>query len=324
MVYELGSGGVMHVEHPKLSYGEMVELSKVYPIERSDHIGNLHPAALITVTDPNVSGCQILVDSNNGDDREYFPRHLIFQGTKTPMAPASRGTMVVRHLVAEPSKENQSVLAATTAQLGLPSITVGDSLVDVHVRALRKVAHNTEILTNADLMARNPEASLAMMGFLLANKALKRSVGKDGRIAENVPEIDDLRAEGVYGIDDTTPLDQGVMLPLPGILALDIVDNAARGQDKLYHQAGCDMRIYTHNRPLMELVALTVGAGLRAANIKEAPLYAVLDTANLANIVQAMDGPTANSQYDAQAMRSRDEFYQVEPSAYDMPIWNET
>jgi hypothetical protein len=312
----------LSVEHPRFTYGDLVELSQDNTIERSDHVGNLHPASLITVTDPNVRCRQVLVDSNNGDDREYRPRHIIFKTKRIPLAPNSHGTVILNNLKVKTDELHIEEARKITEHLGLESVKVGDSIAGLHLHALKSSASNSKIKTNSEIMETIPEAVNEMALYLAENSQIRRYVREDGKFVEdsNIDEKD-VKHLGIYGLNDVSGSTHGILIPLSGILALDIVENAYLGTERLLHQAGSDMRRYTHDEELMGLVAKVSSIGAMAIGVNELPLYSVIDTAGLSDIVDDIfDKPI--SQYDA--IYNRIEYgtvFTVPESSYDLPLW---
>lgn len=298
------------VIHPRFRYGDLVELSEQgHSIERSDHIGNLHASGLITATDPNVKTRQLLVNTSNGDDTEYYPRHILVDDIKFPLATKSQGTTIVGKIKINCTEKILDDVSSHLHSLDISPLIFGQNMADIHIEALRSASNNSEILTKRDMVKQIPQAVRSMMQFVARNEGVTRYVQGDGKIQHSKGSITEatLSKIGIYGLENENGGEQiyeGALIPLAASLAMDIVYNASLGNEIIYHQAGSDMRRYTHNPDLMRMVALIAGIGLKKLGIDSAPIYNVVDTANIAHIANNIKLPEnirhdVSSQYDA-------------------------
>lgn len=322
MIVKSENGGELRVEYPRLTPQHLIKLTEAGElIERSDHVGNQHISALMTITDPRIKVRQMLVDTTNGNDREYRPRHVKIFGQLVPICPDDKQLLNVRHLRFEPNTKSSERLSHLPT-MKLPNI--GEPIVRTHQASLKKVSEGkSTVVTLTDVIGNNAETSTLVMGHLSNIGLIKRSVTDAGRILhlEATPSVQE---SGIFGINDSSGPYAGTLLPLEGMMALDLVLAARAGVDDVFHQAGCDMRLYTKDTNIMTRVASVAAATLIDLGISYSlPTYHVVDTTNMAKLASVANPeilPT--SQYDEIIMRNLGcKGLQFADEALDQPLY---
>ncbi len=296
----------LRVDHPRMTPQDLINLSAAGElIERSDHVGNQHLAALVTMTDPRIRVRQLLVDTTTGNDQEYRPRSINVLGQSISVVPNKMASRNVRHLSAVISPENAHKLGKVK---GVTVLTDGADVTSHHQGALQQVTNGkstVELLTGS--MQRTPKVAESIMKVLAAKNLLKRSVGSDGRI---IPFASIVKKDlSIFGmLKPGEPLKsrvEGVLIPLEGMLALDLAQASLSGIDVVHHQAGCDMRVYTKNEALMSVVAsVALEALSEHVENPQLPNYRVVDTTNIAVLMSESTAVMPGSQYDEQLLVS--------------------
>lgn len=282
------------VEHPLLSVGEVLNLATATPLERSGHIGNQNLTELTVLSLPNVQ--PIMVDTIHGRDKYSQPGALLLNGMAHRLASNSRANNRLVGAI-HPDATVLEQVAANHPQLelqaGYPNLTA------LHQASLGSLGLTIQIpRTLSEFMQQQGETSEALMEQLAVQGLVRRITAGDGAIKQ-LPDIDGLALKqcGVFGLKDNTPVNLGALLPLEGMLALDILA-ASDHTDTVHHLAGKDMRLYTQDPALMGAVADTVAGTLERLGRKTTPMrYVVIDVSNIAAAV-APEQQTIASQYD--------------------------
>lgn len=297
MKITLPTGGELHVEHPRLTPMDLIKLSKAGEVvERSDHVGNQHIAALSTITDPRMSVRQILVDTIHGKDIEYSPRRLHILGKTILLAKNASSDTNVRHLKSGTLPAGE--VALLERLLG-NSPEPGTDISQLHKKSLKKVAGGkTSVVFLSELVRNNTDTARTLFHNLDDRDLLRRTVLPNGSIVG--ASKSDLNRTGIFGELDEIGQNSGMLLPLEGMMALDLVLATQVGVDVLYHQAGCDMKRYTKNEDLMSIVGeMAVQTLLQMGHPATLPVYRIIDTSNVETLfTKASRAMLPGSQYD--------------------------
>lgn len=307
----------LHVEHPNLTIGQVVELGQRGDLRRSSHIGNqpLRELALMS----SVAVRPVLVDTITGNDNYSNPAYIIAGGTRHRLASQKHDSRVVGSVPLVPERYTQ-------LQGAHPELKeLGDhegvaSLHTVSLEALNLAAQRS--ITATGMLASMGEAGGALMEELSTRGSLRRAVRPDGKISSIVADAQTL-LKGVFGIEDHTPQSEGIMLPLEGMMAMDILAGLRDGRDTIAHAAGTDMRVYTRNAELMGHVGdLVAATQQRLGERATTAAYVVVDITGLDAAVHP-DYAHVASQYDLilRTTNTAERRVPLAPNAYDMPAY---
>lgn len=282
----------LHIEHPTLTFAQLRELAEGKSVERSGHVGNQNLAELALAT--NLPNLQIIhVDTINGTDRYADPARLHVSGKVHRLTPGSASNKIVGALpiTAQRMAEISELHPALKELAGLAGAAA------VHQVSIGLCPRIARPMLLSELICSGGELSAALMEQLHAQKLIRRTVDEGGTIAP-FGEQASLQTTGIFGLPDETAANQGALLPLEGMLALDILRSLQAGHDTVHHLAGPDMRTYTKNVELMQPVGQAIDGtlallGQRAVDAR----FVVIDITNVPAIVDPAQQHVA-SQYD--------------------------
>lgn len=255
---------MIHIENPVLTIGELARHieSGSEPVRRSTHVGNQSARELAIMSLP--PGVDVLaVDTIKGDDR-YATPHTIRRSKEEIITLLSR-SKASRHIVGS--------LVATD-----PYDDINKSLTAIHQGVLDELSLNNKPIAMMKFFRAYPEALGAMISACVETGQLRRYVHHDGTIRDSSHEDD---TSIVYG--KSAAVTSGALLPLNGMMALDMVVSTLKGSDTTMHLGGADMIRYTQDnerrQEVSKLFSHTLSAlGMRAVRHR----YKVVDVRGLA------------------------------------------
>ena len=255
---------MIHIENPVITIGELARHieSDSEPVRRSTHVGNQSARELAIMSLP--PGVDVLtVDTIKGDDR-YATPHIVKRSQEDSITLVSR------------SKASKHIVGSLVAID--PYDNINKSLTDIHQGVLDELPLNNKPIAMMKFFREYPEALSAMIHACVETGQLRRYVHPDGVIRDG-GHGDDMSV--VYGKSATST--SGALLPLNGMMALDMVISTIQGSDATMHLGGADMIRYTQDEErrhdISQLFSRTLSAlAIRAVRHQ----YKVVDVRGLA------------------------------------------
>ncbi|HVW23466.1 MAG TPA: hypothetical protein VHB51_03230 [Candidatus Saccharimonadales bacterium] len=157
----------------------------------------------------------------------------------------------------------------------------GEKLTDFHARAITALAPKNEPLLMTEFFTQNSELFRATMLASAQTGEIRRRVTADGTIEP----LDGRTPNGIFGMEDESPSTEGALIPLNGMMALDMAISIALGADKTTHLAGPHMREYTRDPRRMAEVGRLLRQTLSSLGLTAAShCYEVVDITGLASL----------------------------------------
>jgi len=266
----------LEVNHKQMTVAQLATSieSGSRPVRRSTHIGNQPPAELAVMTSLPPGVEVMMVDTIQGNDKYSAPHVLRF------------GAQDIQ-LISKKQAANR-VVGAITASHEAPSSLVGERLSTIHNRALSRLALTNSPVPMMEFFNRQPEALRAIMHACADAGELTRRVATDG-VVEYGAAIN-LDQDGIFGLDGA---ESGAMLPLNGMMAMDVLVSHMQGADSSLQLAGPDMIGYTQHPARMHDVATRIDQA--SALLGLAPVQHTYDIVSIAGLSRIV---AANSQHE--------------------------
>jgi hypothetical protein len=272
---------LIEAAHPDLSIGELCRTieEKKRPVRRSPHIGNIQPKDMAVMAGLPEGVEVLLVSTIQGDDKITRP-HVVQLSRETEIPLTSRsaarnrvvGAVAIRQT--DPSMIEELPVAPKS----------GQTLSDYHMEALSRLTLTNQPICMMKRFGRNPDLLMATAEACREQGCLHRIVGEDGKIMTNADP--DLQQVGLYGIDDATPAEMGALLPLNGMITMDMLLSEDAGSSQTLHLGGGDMVCYTRDQERMEDIStLKARASAQLGHCALRHLYIVVDCRGLAVMV---------------------------------------
>lgn len=239
---------LIQTRHPRLTIRELHRVieEKERPVRRSPHIGNIpsKDLAVMTGLPPGVE--VLMVSTIQGDDKVTKP-YVTRLSKDREVGLTSRSAASGRVIGAVAIK----LLDENIHPLPVAPIS-GQSIADYHQEALNRLQLLNRPINMMDRFNQHPDMLQATLEACKEHGCLHRRVGDDGKIHsdKNV----DIHREGIYGISDGTPTSRGVLLPLNGMMTIDMLLSEAEGSTETLHLGGGDMVHYTRDEERMREV----------------------------------------------------------------------
>lgn len=284
------------IEHPALTVGQLSEQISCpsAPIKRSTHVGNQPPHELLLMLD-FPPGIDIgMVDTIQGNDKYSSPRDIILDRERLPLCSKQEASGRVVGSIAISKVELPTDLTLAC------SPELGETLSEFHARAISMLQPNNQPQVLSAQFARHPEIMRAAMGQTHALGEVLCRADSSGRIVMcGDEEIEDV---GVFGLLDESPINEGVLPPLNGMMATDILISAiGLNADKTIHLAGPDMIHYTRDQLRMNRVETIIAkTAAELGVIVAGHCYQIVDITGLRRIV-----PMATHASQHQLLRAR-------------------
>lgn len=239
---------LIETRHSDLSIGELCRTIEEgnRPIRRSPHIGNIRPRDLAVMSGLPPGVEVLLVNTVQGDDKVTKPHVVRIGDNEIPLSSrnAARNRVVGAVAISIVSEE---------ASLLPIQPTLGRNIAEYHLEALSHLRLSNRPVTMMEKFNEHPELLMATAEACTGQGSLHRQVGDDGKIVANIRP--DLKVSGLYGIHDVSPSRTGALLPLNGMMALDMLLSEAVGSSETLHLGGGDMMSYTNDESKMEQVS---------------------------------------------------------------------
>jgi hypothetical protein len=193
-----------------------------------------------------------------------------------------------------------------------------------HRRSIAALDTDAHITTITEAVTESGELGQVLMAQLAERGLVRRLVAADGHIRQ-LNEPTNVQEAGIFGQNDTTPASEGVMLPLQGMLAFDVLHALKEGNDTVYHLGGNDMRQYTRDPELMMPVADTIAGTLaELGKPQSTACYQVIDVTGVAHVVDPASAHI-NSQYDliTEQPDQANRHVHIDETKYDAPAYTD-
>jgi hypothetical protein len=239
---------LIQTHHPELTIGELHRAieAKRRPVRRSPHIGNIpsKDLAVMTGLPPGVE--VLMVNTIQGDDKVTKP-YVTRLSKDREVSLTSRSAASGRVIGAVAIKLlDQNIHTLPVAP------TSGQSIADYHQEALGRLQLSNQPINMMDRFNQHPDMLRATLEACKEQGCLHRRVGEDGKIHSDKDV--DFQVEGIYGIHDSTPTHRGVLLPLNGMMTIDMLLSEEEGSPETLHLGGGDMVCYTRDAERMQEV----------------------------------------------------------------------
>jgi len=273
---------LVHVEQPRLTVGELKRKieEKPNPVRRSTHIGN-QPAHELLLMHAMPKGIDIvMVDTIQGNDSYAMPKMVVLPGESS--LPLCRRKQAVGRVVSSISVDT----GCLPGRLDLACEPIdGESLADFHTRAINALEPTNRPLPMMKFFGSHGDLLSATMTACHRLGKLNRRVLENGTIVAE--DTTDPQETGVFGVDDVTPSTEGAMLPLNGMMALEMsISGMVLGADKTTHLAGPHMADYTRDEARMNDVGLIMAKTASELGVQAMrQCYEVVDITGLSRIV---------------------------------------
>ncbi len=302
----------LRVEHPEMSAGELKILAERTPVSRSSHVGNQNLRELVLLTNFNLR--QILVDSIHSEDKYTRPAHLL-NGKEQRLASRSQAKNKVPSKVA--IREGTDVFESPEIN---ELIEQSKTIQDLHMASLGRLALSSgqEPILLSEMLEKSGDLGGALMEAAAGLGQVRRTVDGAGKIrpVDNV----NLEQQGVFGLDDVSPQAEGALLPLEGMIVLDILETSAGGQSEtVFHLGGKDMRAYTRDESVVSCVdTLLQTTRSLLGQSQDEITYSVIDVSQADRLAISREF-CIKSQYDliAQRPKTNERRVEIPPANYD-------
>lgn len=240
---------LVKTQHTALTIGELSHVieEKNRPVRRSPHIGNIpsKDLAIMTGLPPGID--VLMVSTIQGDDKITKP-YVTRLSNNREIGLTSRNAASGRIIGAV------AIKLLDTGAHDLPvAPSSGQSIAEYHTEALNRLHLTNQPIDMMDRFNQHPDLLMATIEACKEHGCLHRRVDEDGKIHSG-NDLEPHR-EGVYGITDSTPLRRGVLLPLNGMMAIDMLLSEEEGSDQTLHLGGGDMVRYTRDEERMRDVS---------------------------------------------------------------------
>lgn len=248
---------------PRMTIGELsghIETSNE-PVRRSTHIGN-QPARELAIMSLPPGVDVLMVDTIQGNDRYTSPN--IIKGREDT------------HTLVSRTKASGRVVGSLTAVD--PADGIEKPLPDIHQRALDALELPNRPAPMMKFFGQYPDLLAATVAACIDANQLRRAVREDGKIIDHNAGAADTTT--VYGVDDAR---SGLLLPLNGMMTLDMLISEQKGSQSTLHLGGADMMQYVQDPERLAGVSDLFGRAVSLLGLsRRVHSYRVLDSRGLA------------------------------------------
>ncbi len=252
------------IETPDMTIGELSDTieSNTLIVRRSTHVGNQPPneMAIMAGLPPGVE--VLMVDTIQGNDNYSSPHRILRKMGNISLA----------------SNKKASGRVVGYCDAVNPYNGEQETLDEIHNGTLERLDLNNKPIAMMKYFKQYPDALDAMIAACMEMDELNRMVCEDGKIVafDRSQNIDDIYLGG-----KTT----GVMIPLNGMMAFDMLLSQEKGSDKTIHLGGPNMVEYVRDENRMKTVSkLFEHACILMGETPRKHIYSVVDSRGLAVI----------------------------------------
>jgi hypothetical protein len=256
---------MINIEIPQMTIGELsrhIETG-IEPVRRSTHVGN-QPARELAIMSLPPGVDVLMVDTIQGNDRYTSPNIIKNRDDS--------------HTLVSRTKASGRVVGSLTAIDPVDGIE--KSLPEVHQRALDELELSNRPMTMMKFFRQYPDLLDATVAACSEANQLRRAVREDGKIIDHTPVVSENMT--IYGVSGAQ---SGVLLPLNGMMTLDMLISEQQGSDSTLHLGGADMMQYVQDPERLSQVDELFGRTVSLLGLSHrAHSYRVLDSRGLAVI----------------------------------------
>ena len=276
------------VEHPEMTIGELSELVEAGTerIVRSVHPGNqtLRNLLIITALPPGIEVME--VDSVQGNDPHSQPDKIILDGATIPLCTRKEAKgKIVRSITISKIGEEQGGDPRVNELVVTPCL--GETLTEFHARALDRLYPHNPPIAMSQRFAQRLDILQAAMCCAIETGEAQRTAEPDGTI---IPvSVQTARHKGIFGIEDNSPTNEGLLPSLVTMMALDIATSAlVHRTERTIHLGGEDMARYTRDPKVMnKVVALALRIAAELEEGIDEHSYQIVDIRGLNRLVSS-------------------------------------
>ena len=254
---------MINIEMPRMTIGELSRHIEAggEPVRRSTHVGN-QPARELAIMSLPPGVDVLMVDTIQGNDKYTSPNvikkredsHTLVSRTK------ASGRVVGSLLAIDPVDGREKPLP------------------DIHQRALDELELSNRPTPMMKFFNCYPDLLAATIAACAETDQLRRAVREDGKIIDH--SMVDEATTAVYGIDGAQ---SGVLLPLNGMMTLDMLISEQQGSESTLHLGGADMMQYVQDSERLSGVDELFGRAISLLGLsRRIHSYRVLDSRGLA------------------------------------------
>lgn len=250
------------LETPRMTIGQLADHIEdhVEPVRRSTHIGNQPPREMAIMAGLPAGVDVLMVDTIHGRDKYTEPRVINLGDTKLPLV---------------------SSREANDRVVGMVKTEEGRSIADIHNEALYGLDLNNHPHVMMDFFSKYPDFLHATIAACYESGQIQRRVVEDGKIVRSTGE----EPHEIYGMQGSQ---EGVLLPLNGMMVMDMLSSHYSGSGSTLHLGGKDMIGYmTDEERLSDLSDLHTRTQALLGITASRHTYRVLDSRGLANAVRS-------------------------------------
>lgn len=258
---------MIRVETPRMTIGELVRHVDTHtePVRRSTHVGNQPPRELAIMSGLPPGVDVLMVDTIQGDDRYTTPHKLI-------------GAAGDQQLVSR-NKASGRVVGSVRGRDPHTSELV--PLTVMHQAPLDTLRLNNRPVAMMKFFRAYPDHLRATMTACLEANEVRREVHESGKI---IPF--NTNTTTIYGEKESVPA--GALLPLNGMMVMDMLVSEEHGSNSTLHLGGADMTRYVADEERMSIVSDIYDKARAALGMQATRhTYRVLDSRGLACAVLA-------------------------------------
>lgn len=251
---------MIHTEQIEMSVGELsrhIEAG-IEPVRRSTHIGNQPPRELVIMAGLPTGVDVLMVDTIQGDDPYTQPNKVLMADENRVLTSRRKAQgIVVEHVTDQTSTEAASVA-------------------DFHTKALERLTLNNPPMPMMKFFASKPDLLAAAVQACHDEGLILRSIDDYGKFRPLKSSVDRLYTGGKS---------TGAVLPLVGMMALDMMISHEQGSKTTLHLAGNDMIQYTANKERMHMVSNVFTRAMALLGMGAVDhTYRILDSRGLASM----------------------------------------
>lgn len=264
---------MINAESEKMTVKKLINTieSRSVPVRRSTHVGNQPPRELAIMAGLPGGVDVLMVDTIQGSDPYTRPYQLIMNGS-------------TQNLRSKSSSEGRVVGSLSAVD---PNDLETKTLTEIHQQGLDRLVLSNRPVTMMRFFNQYPDTLSAVVEACSQTSQVTRSVDINGKISNSTDGV-----RSIFGAPDS----HGLMLPLNGMMAMDMIISENMGSDSTIHLGGLDMIKYTKDAQRMAQVSEIFDTACAVLGLKSRThRYRVVPAMTLAT------GIKANSQYELYA-----------------------
>lgn len=249
---------MLHIETPDMTIAQLARHieQRTEPVRRSTHVGN-QPAKELVILCGLPQGVDVLeVDTIQADDRYSQPHVRI-------------GAAATQQLVSRTQARGKIVGAVRTHDTHM-------SLTEIHRSPYELLPLTNHPVGMMSFFGAHSELLRAVMAACAQRGEIRREVVASGKITQR-PEPTEPVSD-IYGLSSTI----GALLPLNGMMAIEMLIDNSRGSNSTLHLGGRDMMQYVMSDERMRTIESIMDDAAAAVSMPlRTHTYRIVDTRGL-------------------------------------------